>query len=57
MDDIDYRNSAFVKIGEYENNGLYQYDSMICTFETLKYPLNTKSIRGMIESLRKKLGY
>ena len=43
--------------GEYENNGLYQYDSMICTFETLKYPLNTKSIRGMIESLRKKLGY
>ena len=57
MDDIDYRNSAFVKIREYENNGLYQYDSMICTFETLKYPLNTKSIQGMIESLRKKLGY
>ena len=57
MDDIEYRNNAFAKIREYENCGLYQNDSLICTFETLRYPLNTKSLRGMIRSLRNKLGY
>ena len=57
MDDIEYRNNAFIKIREYEDSGLYQFDSMIWTFETSKYPLNTKSLRGMIRSLRKELGY
>ncbi|MCR5119764.1 MAG: hypothetical protein K6B44_09150 [Lachnospiraceae bacterium] len=57
MDDIEYRNNAFIKIREYEDSGMYQYDSMIWTFETSKYPLNTKSLRGMIRSLRKELGY
>ena len=57
MDDMDYRNNAFNKIRNYESNGFYQYDSLICTFETGKYPMNTKDIRNMIKALCKSLGY
>ncbi|MBQ9200019.1 MAG: hypothetical protein IJ141_07535 [Lachnospiraceae bacterium] len=57
MDDIDYRNNAFLKIKNYEASGLYQHDSMIWTFETSKYPINTKEIRRMIVGLKKTLGY
>ncbi len=57
MDDIDYRNNAFLKIKNYEASGLYQHDSMIWTFETSKYPINTKEIRRMIVGLKRTLGY
>ncbi len=57
MDDIEYRNNAFIKIREYEDCGLYQYDSMIWTFETSRYPLNTKNLRGMIKKLKQVFGY
>lgn len=49
MDDIEYRNNAFMKIRQYEANGYYQGKNMIWTYETAKYPLNMKSIMEMIK--------
>lgn len=57
MDDVDYRNNAFFKLRNYEANGLYPYESIIWTFETGKYPLNTKEIRKMVKNLKITLGY
>ena len=57
MDDMEYRNNAFSKIRKYEANGLYQYDSLIWTFETGKYPLNIKDIRKMVRRMKTELGY
>lgn len=57
MDDADYRNNAFCKMREYEESGIYQHDRLIWTFETGKYPLNTKVLRRMIKQLAKTLGY
>ncbi len=57
MDDREYRDNAFLKIREYESNGLYQPGSVIWTFETGKYPMNTRDIRNMIKDLSKELGY
>ncbi len=57
MDDIDYRNNAFLKIKNYEASGFYQHDSMIWTFETSRYPINTKEIRKMIIGIKETLGY
>ena len=57
MDDIEYRNTAFLKIRKYEESGYYQGSSMIWTFETSKYPINTRDLRKMITSLKKTLGY
>ncbi len=59
MDDIEYRNNAFMKIREYEANGYYQGVNMIWTFETVRYPINTKCLSDMIKSLargRRKAG-
>lgn len=57
MDDMDYRNNAFLKIRNYESNGLYQNDSVIWTFETGKYPLNIREIRKMVAKIKENLGY
>lgn len=57
MDDVDYRNNAFMKLRSYEASGLYPYESIIWTFETGKYPLNTKEIRKMVKKLKIALGY
>ena len=57
MDDIEYRNNAFYKIKSYEENGFYQSDSLIWTFETNKYPLNTHTLRKMMKALKNRLGY
>lgn len=57
MDDIDYRNNALIKIRNYESSGIYQHDCLILTFETSKYPLNTKEIRRMIIKMKNSLGY
>ena len=51
MDDMEYRNNAFMKIREYESNGYYQGVNFIWTFETTKYPLNTRNVRGMISKI------
>lgn len=57
MDDADYRNNAFLKLRNYEETGLYPFESVIWTFETGKYPLNTKEIRKMVKNLKTTLGY
>lgn len=57
MDDIEYRNNALLKIRKYELEGIFQYDSIIYSFESGRNPLNTKSVRKMISMLREKLGY
>jgi len=57
MDDIEYRNNAFIKIQRYEQNGFYQHSSLIWTFETISLPLSTRVIRKMIEELKNSLGY
>ena len=57
MDDIEYRNNAFYKIRQYESSGLYQYESVIWTFETGNFPLNTRNLRKMIKGLKETLGY
>jgi hypothetical protein len=57
MDDMDYRNDAFLKMKKYEECGFYQYDRLIWTFETGKHPINTKVLRSMIKQLVKTLGY
>lgn len=55
MDDKEYRDSALMKIRKYEENGLYQYDSVIWTFETGRIPVNTRDIRKMVSILKKRL--
>ncbi|MBR6255905.1 MAG: hypothetical protein IKR23_00890 [Lachnospiraceae bacterium] len=55
MDDREYRDDALMKIREYEENDLFQYDSVIWTFETGKNPLNTRELRKMIKILRTRL--
>ena len=57
MDDRDYRDEALLKIREYESNDLYQYDSVIWTFESGKCPMNTRDIRNMVRALSEVLGY
>ncbi len=52
MDDIEYRNHAFFKIRNYENSGVYLNDKLIITFETSKYPINTRCIKNMLEELK-----
>ena len=50
MDDIEYRNNAFMKVRQYEQNGYFQGVNFIWTFETSKYPINSRSIRNMISA-------
>ncbi|MBO4477806.1 MAG: hypothetical protein J5757_05700 [Lachnospiraceae bacterium] len=57
MDDMDYRNKAFLKIRKYEANGLFRHDSFIWTFETGRFPLDTKTIRKMVKEIKATLGY
>lgn len=56
MDDIEYRNNAFMKIREYESNGYYQGLNLILTFETGKHPMNTRTLRNMIKDVAKEWG-
>ena len=51
MDDIEYRNNAFLKIREYESNGYFQGVNFVWTMETSKYPINTKAINNMVQSM------
>ena len=52
MDDVDYRNGALAKIRQYEDNGLFQNDRVIWTFETSKNPINIAGIRNMIKKYK-----
>ena len=51
MDDYDYRSDAFYRLRCYEEDGFYIGDNMILTFETMKMPLNPRTVRNMIQSI------
>ena len=57
MDDPEYLAHALRKLRSYENSGFYQPDSVVWTFETGFYPINTVDLRGMIIKLKDRLGY
>lgn len=57
MDDIEYRNNAFGKIRLYESNGFYQGVNFIYTFETAKYPINSRSLRNMLITFQSRKSY
>ncbi len=57
MDDIEYRNNTFYKIRKYEEAGLYQPESLIWTFETSKFQINTKQLRKMIWRMKETMGW
>lgn len=49
MDEPDYAEKALRKIACYEQNGLWQGDKLILTYETKAIPLNQKLISQMIQ--------
>ncbi len=49
MDDSDYVEKALYKIMRYEENGIFQGDNLILTYETRKNPINQKQIRRIIQ--------
>jgi hypothetical protein len=57
MDDIEYRNNAFGKIRLYESNGFYLGVNFIYTFETVKYPINSRSLRNMLITFQSRKSY
>lgn len=48
MDDPDYSEKAVKRIQSYEQNGFYQGDNLILTYETRQFPLNPKHIKNLI---------
>ena len=48
MDDMDYRNRAFVRIRQYEKCGICPGDRLILTVETQRLPLNAVIVEQMI---------
>ena len=49
MDDSSYCEKAVKKIEAYEKNGIFPGRKLITTYETLKHPLHTRIIQGVIE--------
>lgn len=49
MDDTEYSEGAVKKINCYRQNGYYEEESTLYTYETRKEPLNQKMIRTLIE--------
>ncbi|MCR4955599.1 MAG: hypothetical protein K6A30_02825 [Lachnospiraceae bacterium] len=57
MDDIEYREKAYRKVKGYEGDKIYRGISLITTFETKRYPLNTKSLKMMLKYIKNQMGY
>ncbi len=51
MGDADYVANMLLKIGTYEKNGIYVGGDLLCTFESVRKPLNINVLRNKIESL------
>ncbi len=51
MGDADYVANMLLKVSTYERNGIYSGDELICTFESVKKPLNVNVLRNKIEAL------
>ena len=50
MDDPEYAEKAIKKLDGYEQNGIFQGENLIVTYETKQTPLNQKMIIRMIEN-------
>lgn len=50
MSDMDYVANMMLKISTYEKNHIYIGDRLICTFESLKRPLNINSFKNNIKN-------
>lgn len=48
MDDPDYAELALQKIAAYEQNGIFPGEDLILTYETRRFPLNSKTIQTQI---------
>ena len=51
MDDIEYMNATVYKLHTYEKNGIYLGIKLFLSFETSRFPLNTKALDGIIKTL------
>ncbi|MDO4978360.1 MAG: hypothetical protein Q4E53_14015 [Eubacteriales bacterium] len=48
MDDMEYVEKAIRKINTYEKTGISQGDKLFITYESLKYPLDTRTLESLI---------
>lgn len=51
MDDPDYVSNVMRKLNTYEKNGIYIGVNLFITYESAKYPLNTKGLDGLFRHL------
>ena len=51
MDDLDYVRNVMRKLNTYEKNGIYIGVNLFVTYESVKYPLNTKGLDGLLKQL------
>ena len=51
MDDFDYVRNVMRKLNTYEKNGIYIGVNLFVTYESVKYPLNTKGLDGLLKQL------
>lgn len=51
MENFDYRNDAFQRIRDYEEEGFFLGNNLLVTFETPNYPLNPRTVRRMIHQI------
>ena len=54
MGDSEYSRKTLSKINHYTQNGYYQGDNIIYTFESLDNPMNTKAVDKLIGNVFKK---
>lgn len=53
MDNAEYAENAIAKIYNYEQNGIFQGENLILTYETQKQPLNQKQIMRLVQQYLK----
>lgn len=51
MGDMEYVSSMMLKLSTYERNGIFLGDRLICTFESIKKPLNSSILKEKLEKL------
>ena len=51
MDDMNYVDTALLKINSYEMNDIYLGVNLFVTYETSRQPLNTKKLKEMFKLL------
>lgn len=49
MDDLEYNRKAILKVEAYQRNGYILGDKLLVTFETSKYPIDTRTLHRIIK--------